>query len=639
MCGILGLVARKGEPLSVLPERFAQMRDLMYQRGPDGAGLVVQNHVIFAHRMLEVMDPGNGTQPMWSPCGRYLLVYNGELYNDAELRSLLTLRGYKFTTHCDTETLLHAFTEWGTDCLPRLRGMFAFGVYDFVEDVLTLVRDPLGIKPLYFAQLNDEIIFSSHIPSILAHPQAVARPNMSVVSAYLSTIRVTLGNATMFDGISTLRPGQMVQIQCAGNHREFTGSDYWKDVCPPNDPASYSFEDAATQVRSAIEDSVRRHLVSDVPRCLLLSGGIDSTIITQLAKDQGARDALRTWCASDPTDEGGDQEHAMLVADNIGAVHEKVIVDYNVFSDHWSELIAETGFPLSTPNETAIYAVAKALKPYATVTLSGEGADELFAGYALPMLSGIDVLRASLSDDQWPGGDAGKSRYRQELIEQYGDASLGTPVDQYLRCNTWIHPDLKENVLTPDAIQIAGRCDDALITELGYQYSLSGGSLHPAEELLRVHRRMNLTGLLRRFDTSMMAAGVEGRTPFADSKVAELAMRIPFDYKMQVENATDGGWSSAATTVATNRVMTKRVLRSAFAREVPPVILNRPKASFPLPFQDWLGSGLQSLRNNEMLSHMVQQSVLDVVEADPKGQWQLAWPIVNLAMWCQRWWG
>ncbi len=635
MCGLAGIIARPGERPSVSTEIAASMRDRLTHRGPDDCGLVEHRNVLFAHRRLSVIDPHGGAQPMWSADRRYLLIYNGELYNDAEIRRELS-RQHRvgFRTACDTETLLAALSAWGEAALPRLRGMFAFAFYDFVEDRLLLARDPLGIKPLYCATIGREVVVASQPGAILAHPAFTAEPDLPVCSAYLSTIRTTLGRRTVFRGIQTILPGECVEATFDDGSPRFAPRVYWSE--PAQEHEELSFEDAVILVREAVIDSVQSHLRSDVPRCLLLSGGLDSAIIATICRDLGVSDILRTWCAADSGDCGGDRRNAAKMAEHLGAAHHDVLIDEHAFRRAWFDLIALNGAPLSTPNEMAIHAVAAALKPHATVALSGEGADELFAGYAMPLLCGLDAIRAQRLH-AW--SNAAQQRFRDELRAQYGIDRPGGEAEHFLRVNSWIAPARKAGILTEAArSECAG--DSLLIEAISGEFARPEEAEIPAEQrLLRVQRRINLTGLLGRLDTSTMAAGVEGRTPFADVRLAELAASLPFEYKFKAPRAADGDWSSAARTLERGGVETKRVLRAAFARDIPLDILQRPKASFPLPFQQWLGPVAARLASCSTASSFIPSGSFASFAADPAANWLTLWPLCNLALWFEAQWG
>ncbi len=638
MCGLLGIVAAPGQRPCVSESVARLMRDGLTSRGPDEAGLVRHRNVLFAHRRLRVIDLVHGQQPMWSPDRRSLLIYNGELYNDAEIRhELARHHAVEFKTACDTETLLHALMTWGREALVQLRGMFAFAFYDFLENRLLLGRDPLGIKPLYYAQIGREVVVASQPGVILVHPAMSAEPDLATVSAYLSTIRTTLGRRTLFAGVRTVLPGECVDVQFERGTPSVRCDEYWTEPTAARD--DLAFEEAATLVRQAVIDSVQAHLRSDVPRCLLLSGGLDSAIVATICRDLGAGDIMQTWCAADPDDCGEDRRFASMMARHLGARHHETIVDEAAFQRTWLELVVHNGVPLSTPNETAINAVARSLKPHATVALSGEGADELFGGYAMPVLCGLDAIRTGRPRDRWPGGEAAHGRYLSELEAQYGAASPGSQADHYLRCNSWLPPCLKESVLTEEARRKA-QSDHLLREEITRQFLRADEeSIEPEQRLLRVQRRINLSGLLARLDTSTMAASVEGRTPFADVRLAELASSLPFEYKFKSSRAADGGWSSAAESLARGGVETKRVLRAAFAVDIPIEILQRPKASFPLPFQKWLAPMVDRLAPCAAVGPIICPAAFAALRTNPLANWMTLWPLANVALWFEHQWG
>ncbi len=599
------------------------MRDRMEHRGPDGAGLLRRENVVLGHRRLAIRDIEAGAQPWVGRGGRWIVVYNGELYNDDELRAAMTARGATFDTRCDTETLVRALECWDADAIPRLRGMFAFGAYDTVTHRLLLARDPLGVKPLYFARFGGEVVFASEIPPLLAHPDAHARPHLPVVSSYLTTLRTTLGHDTMFADVHTLQPGEIATFD-ANNLADVQVIRWW------NDPAPEAIDEGGARElsRAVIRDSVQRHLVSDVPTCMLLSGGLDSAIIGVEARAV-AGEPLRTWCAADKTDCGGDATHAAQMARALGSEHHLATVARDSFGDSWAELIDRLAMPVSTPNQTAIVAVARDLKPHATVALSGEGADELFAGYDAPLVSGMDALFAARTD---PSTELGK-RYLSELRDQYGTIQLGGEVEHYLRCTSWVGGDTKPTLLTAGAWREAHE-DLALRRELSSQFQADRG-LTALERLLRVHRRINLTGLLLRLDACTMLASVEGRTPFADAEVATAAMRIPMSHKLRVRPHPDGGRSSGQRLMLDDRVDTKVVLRDAWRDQLPDAIANRPKVSFPLPFQQWLEPLVAE--PGPAAREVFRPEALATLAAGGEQHWSIAWPVWNVVRWLDRW--
>ncbi len=615
MCGIFGIVARKDADPSISDSEAARLRNLLAHRGPDAAGFCRIRNAILTHRRLAVVDPTPaGRQPMSTPDGRFHLLYNGELYNDAELRRELTARGVMFTSHCDAETVLHAFANWGLESFSRLRGMFAIAVFDAHSNLLTLARDPLGIKPLYFHATDLEIAFASEPAPILALPHGPSKPNLPMVSAYLSTIRTVLANDTLYDGLYALAPGQMAQCDLNGATPSVRLIDYWTPNALRGRRWDIDPRDAAELVRLALEDSVRRHLRADVPTCALLSGGVDSAITTLLASAHHAD--LQTYCAGAASEDQGDDLHvAERLARTLGVRHAQAHVSRDSFARDWPDLVRRLGSPLSTPNEVAIHAVASRLRDDGCiVTLSGEGADELFAGYDGPIRAAIEAL----NDPDC------------ESIAAHARAALDAA--------SWITSREKASILTPAAWTAAG-ADVALHhfyeREFDRCVAESSSSTPSLDAHLLLTRRINLTGLLQRLDTSTMLAGVEGRTPFADVAVATLAQSLPTHLKYASESLTSSSGGAAVGTLP----RTKRVLRDAFADVLPQEVLTRPKASFPLPFQDWLPDHADLMRRSTFLRAIVRNEIIEAVADDPTRNWRYAWPMINLALWGEPRWG
>ncbi|MFT6627462.1 MAG: asparagine synthase (glutamine-hydrolyzing) [Flavobacteriales bacterium] len=621
MCGILGVIGTVGQEANVSDTEAIRMRDTMTHRGPDGAGLERLGNAVLGHRRLAIRDLVNGQQPARSADGRWWLVYNGELYNDADLREKLRKRGVSFQTRCDTETLVEAIAAWDVDAIPMLQGMYAFGAYDTHTGRVVLARDPLGIKPLFFADCGGCLTFASEPRAILEHPRFERRPNISVVSSYLSTLRTTLGHETLFEGLYTLQPGEIAVADARVDPTDLHVTRWWQDP----DPEPMSFSEARERTFEVVSASVPRHLVADVPTCFLLSGGIDSAILAAEGVPY-LNERVHTWCASDPSDCGGDAYHAKLMAKELNSVHHNVTVESASFATTCDELIAKTAMPLSTPNQVAILAVARGLRAQATVAMSGEGADELFGGYAAPLLSGMDAVFS-----QTGLASPGVERYRKELVAQYGTAALGTELEHYLRCTSWVHPSQKHSVLTHDA-SLGANGDTALLVDIDDTLR-AFAHLPPGERLLRLHRRINLTGLLGRLDACTMLASVEGRVPFADATVAEEAMRIPLEHKLLLRGAADGGRSSGQKLMSEGRVTSKAVLREAWRGRLPLVISERPKVSFPLPFEEWIaqlptpeGPTVDALFRPAAIARLGRGAA-----------WQQSWPLWNIARWAQRW--
>lgn len=624
MCGIFGVATLRGRSVGLSDPDARRLRDRLAHRGPDAAGLWRSgpegqgDHVLLAHRRLSVVDlsPAAG-QPMLrarEDGSVSALVYNGELYNDAELRAELARAGYRFQTSSDTETVLAALTHWGPDALARFRGMFALAWFDARDQRLLLARDPLGIKPLYFSRPGGEegsVVFASEVTPILAHPEVRAEPDPVGVSAYLTTIRTTLGSRTLFSGVRALEPGQTLAFALDGETLRVREPQLSRTGVPAF-PSAAGLDMGATADLLARElaFSVAAHLRADVPACSLLSGGLDSSAIVacvRLARpNQADTPPTRTYSSGhDTSDPEGDPAFARLAAAHFKTVHREAPVSRELFTRRWPEMIEALGQPLSTPNEVAINEVARVLRAEGhVVALSGEGADELFAGYELPMRQASD----------W---------------ETSRSASIAPGVDDpglfQLLANAWVRPADKAQILAP-AFWRAAEQDAAL----GAWYSETFAALRrtsddePLAAHLRFHRRVNLVGLLGRLDTATMLEGVEGRTPFADVRIAALADSIPMSMKYRPGAGPEG---------------TKIALRKAFAGQLPDAIVRRPKASFPLPFQGWTIDHAAALSRSPFAREIFTPAAVEHVARDPGKLWNLAWPMLNLALWGERWWG
>ena len=603
MCGLLGMVSTR--PIRLSDPACCRLRDLMTHRGPDGAGLwrggVSREpgaEIVLGHRRLAVLDPTPaGHQPMATPDGRYVLVYNGELYNEPELRTRLAREGVPLTTGCDTETVLWWLATRGARGITDLRGMFALAIVDRVEGEVVLARDPLGVKPLYWWQGRDAgadlLLFASEPGPILEHPAVTPEPDMVAVSAYLTTIRTVLGERTMFAGVHALPAGRVMRVAIGTDQLRTAAHDIGiGEAAPASDR-----QERVARVRAVVRDSVASHLRSDVPTCCLLSGGLDSAIVTRVASETHL--GLRTYCAGakNETDiEGMPQSEDFLfateVARALGTHHTEAVVDEAMFRGRWREMVGRQGVPLSTPNEIAINEVARRLRADGcVVTLSGEGADELFGGYH-------HVLAPALAH------------------VASGNAEPGL---FHLAVGSWCRVEAKPGVLTPDA-WLAAEGDTWLTEWYQSEFASVSRGLDPMADHLGFQRRVNLAGLLQRLDSATMLESVEGRTPFADVAVASVAESLPMEDRF----------------VAPDR--TKIALREAFAADLPASVARRPKASFPLPFQRWMGEARETVAGSSMVRSLVRAEVLDAVTTDPNGLWHLAWPLTNLAMWADRWW-
>jgi asparagine synthase (glutamine-hydrolysing) len=618
MCGIV-LIASTGGPPSVSEAEVCAMRDTLAERGPDDASIWGDARAWLAHRRLAIMAPGNNPQPFVlgseGDPKRIALVFNGELYDLPALRRDLAAAGEPLEgldRATDTELLARSLRRWGERAVERIRGMFAFAAWFPATNTVLAARDALGVVPLVWSIVGTELVVASEVRAILAHPAARIEPDWDVVAGYLASLRTTLGSRTLFAGVRTLGPGERMRADCSGDAPRVRIERWWT---PPAVDPSIDAHEAASTLRAILERSIELHAVSDVPIASLLSGGLDSTIIAAQLK-RGERSLATFAAGAEPEDsDDGDRAVARRMAALLGTDHREAPVDRRRFADGWIAMVDRLGVPLSTPNEVAIHAVAERLRPFAKVALSGEGADELFAGYG-PAL------------EQCQGWIERGDRART-IGAWHADAFA------------WTAPGLLPTVLGQDVARMVGPAT-ALVAELDRVHAEAGDPLDLRTHL-DVQRRLNLASLLQRLNTSAMLAGVEGRTPFADRVVAEFAATLPIDLlyargeRAPAEGASASPGSPRCGTAIATLPATKRLLRTAFTDLVPTEAMLRPKASFPLPFERWLPDATDVLRTSPSVRAVFSPEAIAFVAGDPTTNWRLAWPMTNIALWLRRW--
>ena len=601
MCGIIGILACGRNSPSVDPSGRRRLRDAMAHRGPDDAGEWNDAHAWFGHRRLAIMDPGHGREPIVrngtrdGAGGRTVVVFNGELLNHLELRTALEAEGEHFETSCDAETAAAAVHLWGTRALDRFRGMFAIAWYRPEDRALHLARDPFGVIPLHWTVTSGEskeLVFASELGTLLQHPAVRRRVDPVTLSGYLSTIRVTLGERTMIDGVRTVRPGGLVRVGTGGSHPEITATRWWT---PPPATGELTGDAAVECLHAAVSESLEAHLQSDVEVCGLLSGGLDSASLLTLARPRYA--AFRTFTAmGGDGEEDPDRAAAALMASRLGTEHVEVEVRSALESPtaRWRRMVRALGMPLGTPNEIAINALAEAVRGAGVkVAIGGEGADELLGGYE-PILR--LVLAIAETD---PGPEAAAA--------------------MLLESASWISPGRKSMFLREDWVE-ATRHDVALIDETAAAIECGGSSGDP-RSYLHWLQMVNLPGLLGRLNAACMLASVEARPPFADRRVADAAARIATKELF--------GWSDEGSDV----LRTKTVLRSGFRSSLPASIIERPKASFPMPFAPWAAELLQDAAIQTALEPLLEPNAMAAVLEDPGSHPLQAWPLANLGLW------
>ncbi|MCA9116376.1 MAG: asparagine synthase (glutamine-hydrolyzing) [Planctomycetaceae bacterium] len=634
MCGFAGVITAPGG-VPVSEPVLSAMQHSLSSRGPDGSGRFRQGPVALVHRRLAIRDSVGGEQPLVSGDGSCVLVYNGELYNDSQLREELAALGYRFRTKCDSETVLAAWMAWGPQFASRLDGMFALAIYDFRTRQLVLLRDRFGLKPLYFARLSRGIAFASSLPALRLHPGLGIAPDWASLSHYLTSFRLTLGSRTLFQGISQLQPATMLirSEDAAGGEPREELQRYWE--YPTDIDHSLDYEAAEHLLQDRLTSAVGRQLVSDRPVGMLLSGGVDSGTIAAIAREQSA--GIRASCSgAGDLDPGGELDSARQCAAATGLEYDEVRLNAADYYDTWQWLLERGGTPLSTPSDVMLHQLARRLKGSVAVALSGEGADELLCGYAVQHQSPADyaVLRGSAGQPD--------SRRLQAICVAGQVTPQAGPAEFYLAMNSLVPLSGKPLLLRPDVWQAAD--EDHSLRQWYSSWFPSAEAGDYAAQHDRLLHRVNLEGQLNRLDTATMAAGLEVRAPFTDHQLVEAMFRVPRQFRIQVAPEAPAEGLTAAELHRRGLLHEKRLLRSLAAKLLPSSLAHRPKASFPTPVQQWLGTTWARRVRTALLSSPFARAVfnpqaIDELTAAPVRAGMWLWPLINLARWGDDlWW-
>jgi asparagine synthase (glutamine-hydrolysing) len=563
MCGIAGIVnLNPREPVD--ESRVKRMRDVLRHRGPDGEGLWAEGPVGLGHRRLAIVDVSGGHQPMANEDETVWITYNGEIYNHAALRPGLEARGHRYQTRSDTETILHLYEEEGDRCVERLRGMFAFALWDQRRGRLLLARDRLGIKPLYYAMTETELLFASEIKAILAAGSIRPALDERILPEFLAT-RYVAGEDTFFKGVRALRPGRTLSWSQGDGLSE---RRYWQ-LPAVTDAGTGTFMERAVEVRSRLEAAVQSHLMSDVPLGLFLSGGIDSTGIAALMTPM-VREPIRTFAVGFAEPEASELEYARLAARSVGAEHREVVATPEEFLQMLPRMIWHEDKPIAFSSSVALYLVSRLARDHVKVVLTGEGADELFLGYnwyrvtawnerlgrAYAGLAPAAVRQQVRRLIPWLPRKARRYAERSFLVRPPGIRSLFYE-------NFSVFPDATRGELLRNGALLA---PDPFAKHSAHYEESPGGTL---ARMSRADLQTYLVELLTKQDRMSMAASIESRVPFLDHELVEHVVTMPDRFKVR-------GWT------------TKAVLRKALEGRIPREILARRKMGFPVPIAAWL---------------------------------------------------
>ena len=563
MCGIAGYICSEPDryPESVLD----RMTRVIAHRGPDDSRVYRDPHAALGHRRLSIIDLSAGHQPMTSESGDLWIVYNGEIFNHATVRQELEARGHRYQTHCDTESILHAYEEYGADCPSKFRGMFSFAIWDRRNRRLFCARDRLGIKPFYYFSSGREFVFASEIKALLEHPAVSRQCEESLIAEHLA-FGYTSGEQTLFRGIRKLMPGHTLTLDAAQGTPEIR--QYWDVPAPVPDTAHRTEQDWLADCRDRLEETVRMRLMSDVPLGMFLSGGVDSSLIAALMKRM-VPERVKTFAVGYAETEFSELEFAKTAAQTIGTDHHEVRIGLEDFFNVLPKLVWHEDEPITWPSSVSLYFVSRLASEQVKVVLTGEGSDELFAGYGRYRF--YQLNQQFLGAWQLlPGGL--RKRVREQVAESpLLGASLRRKLSHtFVGLGESIESLYLDNFYSafPAAERIAlGQPGDAYS---GYRRYWDSAADRPSlDRLLYADQKTYLVQLLMKQDRMSMAASIESRVPFLDHPLVEFSTRVPDQLKL------NGG---------TGKYLIKRIAEQYLPRD----LVYRKKMGFPTPLRQWL---------------------------------------------------
>ena len=573
MCGIFCIYFSDASRL-VEQDLVLSATNEMRHRGPDDEGVYISGNIGLGHRRLSIIDLASGHQPMFNEDGQIALVYNGEIYNHLEIREILVKKGHIFRTKSDTEVIIHAYEEWGFESVHKFNGMFAFALWDARKRSLWVVRDRLGIKPLYYHWDSHIFLCSSEIKPLLKTGFLKAEGNVRVLDAYLSLGYVPAPE-TMFKGIRKLRPGHFLHVK--GCHLE--EKEYW-DFADP-EPSTMSFEEAKLQIAQLLKDSVEKRLMSDVPLGVFLSGGLDSSAVVAIMSDL-VNEPINTFTVGYDNESGVSEEnYARIVAERFETRHHVFQLEPDDFFSSINTMVRYAEEPIVESAAIALYHIAKSARNSAIVLLSGEGSDEVFAGYLLyQFMNQLESLQRIVPPPLWQIFSPLRPLIPKMKYRKYFDWLLLPLKRRYQGTSSYLTESLRKEIYTPDFLQSKG---DYLQETFSSHFDRVGHQSDAINKMLYVDTKTWLVDdLLLKADKMTMAASVELRVPFLDHRLVELAASLPSSFKSRNSNG-------------------KYILKSIMDYRLPREIVHRKKMGFPVPTKNWFSGALFLLIREQIL--------------------------------------
>lgn len=559
MCGIVGII----DPLNKFENKKKIIQDLndsQYHRGPDDHGYYNETYLSLGFRRLSIIDLEKGNQPIIKE--HVVTIFNGEIYNYLDLKKELTALGAKFETQSDSEVVANAFLFWGIECLQKFDGMFAICFYDKRKKEVFLARDRMGIKPLHYTYVNETLFFSSELLTLTKIPGFIKKINLNAISSYLS-FRYPVDNDNLFfKNIFRIKNGSYLKFNLNKSEKLF--KTYWKIPEINNQENSSNLAAYEEELDNLLQNSVKNQLMSDVPLGVLLSGGLDSSLISSIASR--FKKDLKTYSVSFSEKDYDESEKAQLVSRHIGSKHRDFKVNKKFFLENLQTIINIKGVPASIPHEFAIYHLCKEVKKEVSVLLSGEGADEFFGGYSRVQKSAFDFHKKNFFKN-----DFSQTQFMNFFLDRY----------------KWFSIQEKDKLFTNESKK---EIDEDLVCKPFKEIFLKSNTKNAYSIILESFQKHHIKSLLERLDIMSMRSGVEARVPFLDHKILEFINKVPFNYKIKWKSKLHKYLSFFSTSekYTEKNDINKFLLRLCSKKYLPKSTKNEKKLGFPLPMNDWM---------------------------------------------------
>ena len=580
MCGFFGIFSPAG--INFDNQKLEKITNLIHHRGPDDTGYFTNKNIALGFKRLSIIDIQNGKQPLISQNKRYVIVFNGEIYNYKKLREKLISKKIILKTNSDTEVLLESIANFGLDFIKEINGMFAFVLYDIKENCIYLFRDRLGVKPIFFSLNKNKILFSSEIKPLISSGLISKEINFNAISSYFS-FRFNYGVGNFFKNINSVEPGQFVKF----NSLNLSKRKYW-DYPMSEEKFDLSEQNLMDRCGKLIEEVTSDHLVSDVPVGSLLSGGLDSSLLTSIMREKNDK-RFCTFSASFDDIDYDENRYSKLISEKTNSDHLNIILKSSDYENKLNQIIKHSASPLSIPHEIALNSLFNQISKYTKVVISGEGADEMFGGYGRVQSSGFDYEKIKFVKKFVP------KNLQPSILTIFGSnkefdwSKYRSQIDHFFDIYKWFGFEEKMGILNNE-IKKDIKYDAEIKKFWSGEFELIK-DLDDKEKIIFLFQKHHLQCLLHRLDIHSMAHSVEARVPFCDYRIIEFVNKLPYSMKFRWKSSYHKFLSVFDNSFNNSEKndISKYLLRKLSLKYLPKEISYKKKLGFPVPLDKWLG--------------------------------------------------